>query len=179
MPRGAHSCGASARPPPPRRAPSGPTSPPPRGVPASGAAPPTGLDLQNHRPRGARAAKPIQSPHFFATDRPKAAPGVHLAPALLLNPWPRTPHAAFLRHTPKRGAKRPGFGDTAPATDEQVRRPGPRPLVPEPHLRGRRRPAPRPRDNHRPRGGPRRLAQDVAPAPRRLSLIHDTSLRRF
>ncbi len=39
-------------------------------------------------------------------------PRLHLAPALLPNPWPRTPHAAFLRHTSKRAAKRPRFGDT-------------------------------------------------------------------
>ena len=118
LPR-AYSSGVSARPRPPRHARSGPNSPPLRDVPASGAARPTGLDMQNHRWRGARAAKPIQSPHFFATDRPKAAPGVHLAPALLPNPWPRTPHAAFLRHTSKRAAKRPRFGDTAPATEKR------------------------------------------------------------
>ena len=123
----AHSCGVSGRPPPPRRAPAGPNSPPLRDVPASRAARPTGLDLQNHRSRGARAAKPIQSPHFFATDRPKAAPGVHLAPALLPNPWPRTPHAAFLRHTSKRAAKRPRFGDTAPATAKSRKKKGLKP----------------------------------------------------
>ena len=55
LPR-AYSSGVSARPRPPRHARSGPNSPPLRDVPASGAARPTGLDLQNHRWRGARAA---------------------------------------------------------------------------------------------------------------------------
>ena len=177
----AHSYGVSARPPPPRRAPAGPTSPP---RPRVGRDMETGRHVRNHRPRGARAAsvaKKMCHSGFVGHKLPGRPPRARIAAETLAPGDPRH----LVPDSRNRGAQRPGFRAAAPATakthkhHEQVRRPVPGPLVPEPPLRGRRRPAPRPRDNHRPRGGPRRLAPDVAPAPRRLPLIHDTSPRRF
>ena len=82
-----------------------------------------------------------------------SCPGVDLAPALLPISFPRATHAlscptaaTAARNDPDSVPQRqqqPG----PPKNHEQVRRPGPGPLVPEPPLRGRR-PAPRPRDDY-------------------------------
>ena len=59
---------------------SGPNSPPLRDVPASGAAPPTGLHVQNHRWRGARAASVgSSSPRRSQTALPQAPPRARIA----------------------------------------------------------------------------------------------------
>ena len=112
----AHSCGVSARPRPPRRARQGRTR--------------RRCETCPRRERllrrvctskisvGAGHARPLLDPAHIDEARQRC-PRLHLAPALLPNPWPRTPHAAFLRHTSKRAAKRPRFGDTAPATEKR------------------------------------------------------------
>ena len=75
---------------------------------------------------GAGHARPLLDPAHLDEARQRC-PRLHLAPALLPNPWPRTPHAAFLRHTSKRAAKRPRFGDTAPATAKSRKKKGLKP----------------------------------------------------
>ena len=111
----AHSCGGSARPRPPRRAPAGPTSPPPRGVPAPGAARPTGRHVRKHRPRGARAAsvaKKMCHSGFVGHKLPGRPPRARIAAETRSQGDPRQ----LLPDRRNRGAERPGFGAVAPAT---------------------------------------------------------------
>ena len=117
MPRGAHGCGVSAQPRPPRRAPAGPTSPPLRGVPASEAAPPTGGHVRNHRPRGARAAsvaKKMCHSGFVGHKLPRRPVRARIAASIISQGDPRHP----LPDRRNRGAERPGFRAVAPATAE-------------------------------------------------------------
>ena len=82
----AHSCGVSARPPPPRRARQGRTrrrcETCPRRERLVRRVWTCKITVRAGHARRSQSSHPI----FFATDRPKAAPGVHLAPALLPNP---------------------------------------------------------------------------------------------
>ena len=148
----AHSCGGSARPPPPRRAPAGPTSPPLRDVPASGETW-RRVGTSESTVRAGHARPLLQKRCVTLASSSISCPGAHRAPALLPFFFPRATHAI---PCPTAATAAPNDPDSVPQRQqqprpaknhEQVRRPGPGPLVPELAVCGRR-PAPRPRDDY-------------------------------